>query len=349
LIKKQLLLLSALGLAQAAWAQSSVTLFGVADATLSRGTGSVSDRTQMLRGGLTSNRLGFRGVEDLGGGLSANFWLEFGFNIDDGSGQPTNTNNQASGAGAAGGGFTFARRSTVGLAGKSWGEVRLGRDFVPQYDNLVRGDVFGNVGVGSSVNFTNIITGVVSTRASNMIEYFTPSFGGFGAHVAHYLGENPDGAANEDDGTGQGVRLYYAAGPLAASVAYGRTDNLAGDIKQRNINLGYNFGVARVTGTWGWDRAGAVSARGGSLGVIVPVGVHELKAGYSVYRTSAAAKPEARKLALGYVHNLSKRTALYATLAHVRNSGGSTTALNGATTGANQSSSGLDLGVRHAF
>jgi len=106
-----------LGAAAAASAQSSVTLFGVVDATLAFGRGSVAHRTQMLRGGYNSNRLGFRGVEDLGGGLSAQFWLETGFNVDDGSGQATNTNNQASSsAPAPSGGLTFNRRSTVSIA-----------------------------------------------------------------------------------------------------------------------------------------------------------------------------------------------------------------------------------------
>ena len=54
-------------------------------------------------------------------------------------------------------------------------------------------------------------------------------------------------------------------------------------------------------------------------------------------------------MAIGYVHNLSKRTAVYGTYARVKNSGGSTVSLNGATTAANQSSSGIDIGLRHSF
>jgi predicted porin len=86
------------------------------------------------------------------------------------------------------------------------------------------------------------------------------------------------------------------------------------------------------------------------VGVHVPIGAGELKAAWSVYKIdSGATEPKGRKLAVGYVHNLSRRTALYATLAQVRNSGGSTHALNGAATGANRNSSGFDLGVRHSF
>lgn len=346
-MKKSLLLLSAMGLAGAACAQSSVTLFGIVDATIAHGSGSIAKRTQLSRGGYNTNRLGFRGVEDLGGGLSAHFWIEAGINVDDGTGQATNTNNQASG-GAGQGALTFNRRATVGIAGP-WGDFRAGRDLTPQYWGYLGGDPFGNVGVGASVNFTSAITGVTTVRASNSLGYFSPDFAGFKVNAMHYRGENASSVANSDDGTGTGIRLAYARGPFSAGIGYGRTDYLAGDVVQRNINAQWNFGVAKVVGDLNRDRAGTLTAKGGSLGVSVPVGVGEVKAAYSSHRTDAVGKPEAKKLAIGYVHNLSKRTALYGTYARVRNSGGSAVALNGATTAANASSSGFDLGLRHSF
>jgi predicted porin len=75
----------------------------------------------------------------------------------------------------------------------------------------------------------------------------------------------------------------------------------------------------------------------------------EILASYSRYETTAAGNPEGKKLAIGYVHKLSKRTALYTTWARLKNSGGAATALNGSVTGPNTSSSGLDIGVRHSF
>jgi predicted porin len=347
-MKKPLLLLSTLVIVGTASAQSSVKVFGIVDARLARGTGSKANINQMLDGGLSASRLGFRGVEDLGGGLSASFWLEAGMNVGAGSGQASNSNNQASGT-VGGGGLTFNRRSTVSLAG-NWGEARLGRDFVPQYLNLFYGDPFGNRGVGASINDTAIITGVVSTRASNMISYLTPAgLGGFAAKISHYLGESPSGTPNSDDGTGDGISVYYTHGPLRLRASWGRTRYAAGDVKQRNLNAAWNFGAAKVMGTYSSDTNGAVAAHGGSVGLSVPMGVGELKAAYSRYRKNAAGSPEGRKLALGYVHNLSKTTALYATYAHVSNSGGASFALNGASTAANESSNGLDLGLRHSF
>jgi predicted porin len=354
MLKKHLLLLPLVGFAGASFAQSSVTLFGIVDATLAHGSGSVASRTQLLRGGLNSNRLGFRGTEDLGGGTSASFWLESGFNPDDGSGQATNTNNQASGgaiAGLNGGqGLTFNRRSTVSLASTTWGEVRLGRDYVPQYWNQVAGDPFGNVGVGTSINFGANISGVTNVRASNMVSWFAPSgWSGFGVQLSHYRGENASNIANSGDGTGSGVRFTYDNGPLMTGLAWGRTKYLTGDATQRNLFALYNFGVAKVMGTLNKDTTGAIEARGGVIGVVVPVGVGELKASFSSYRTDALGNPKATKIAVGYVHNLSKRTAVYTTYARVKNSGGSAQALNGAITDPNASSSGLDLGIRHSF
>lgn len=345
--KKSILLLPLLGVAAAASAQSSVTLFGIVDATIAHGSGSIAKRTQVSRGGYNTNRLGFRGVEDLGGGLSAHFWLEAGLNVDDGTGQATNTNNQASG-GTGGGALTFNRRATVGIAGP-WGEFRAGRDLNPQYWGYIGGDPFGNVGAGASVNFTSSITGVTGVRSSNSLAYFSPNLAGFKVNAMHYRGENASNLPTEDDGTGNGIRLSYAKGPFSAGAGYGRTEYAAGDVVQRNIDAQWNFGVAKVIGDLNRDRAGTLRARGGSVGVVVPVGAGEVKAAYSLHRTNAAGDPEAKKLAVGYVHNLSKRTAVYGTYARVRNSGGSAVALNGATTAANASSSGFDLGLRHSF
>lgn len=346
-MKKQLVLLSALGLAGAACAQSSVTLFGVVDARVARGSGSLSSRTVLDSGGVNTSRLGFRGEEDLGGGLKAHFNIEAGFNSDDGSFHATNTNNQTTGT-SGGGGLTFSRQSIIGLIGP-WGEVRAGRDYTPQYWGILLGDPFGNVGVGAAVNFSANITGVTTVRASNSLGYFSPEIGGFRLNLMHYRGEGLSNAANSDDGTGTGARLSYAAGPLSAGAGYARTNYLAGDVVQRNAYVQWKFGSARLMADINRDRAGAISARGAAIGLSWAVQTGEVRAAYSQNETTAAGNPEAKKVAFGYVHNLSKRTAIYGAVARVKNSGGSAVALNGSTTAPNGSSSGFDLGVRHLF
>lgn len=325
-------------------------MFGVIDNVVTIGHGSISDRTRMSNSGLAVSRIGFRGTEDLGGGLSANFWLEAHVNTDDGSGLGTNTNNQASGSAPAGpSGLTFGRRATVGLASATWGEVRAGRDFTPQYWGLYAGDVFGSVGAGAAVNYTAIITGLTSTRASNNVVYMSPNWGGVRAHAAYYLGENPSNTAAKNDGNGAGIRVTYSAGPLNLGAAWGDAKYASGDVVQRNINADWTYGIFKVMGMYSSDKNGTLNARGAALGGVVAVGQGEFKVGYSQYRTDAPNKPTAKKFAVGYVHNLSKRTALYTTYARVSNSGGSAHALNASTTAPNASSSGLDFGIRHSF
>lgn len=353
-MKKSLVATATLLLAGTAFAQSSVTLFGLVDANLSIGRGSLSDSTQLANSGYQSSRLGFRGTEDLGGGMSASFWLEAGVNNDNGSGQATNTNNQANGgaiAGIGGGqGLSFNRRSTVSMSG-GFGEIRLGRDYSPQFWNLTVFDAFGSNGVGASQTLRSVITGVTSVRASNSFGYILPgNLGGFYGALQYYLGENNQtGAATEDDGRGTAVRVGYAAGPLNVALALSRTNYAAGDVRQDNVGAHYQFPFGRLMAQYSNDKNGALTGKGWQVGGLFPVGVGEIRAAYSMYKTNAAGTPKSRKVALGYVHNLSKRTAVYATAARVRNSGGATQALGGATTAANASSTGFDFGLRHSF
>lgn len=370
-MKKSLIALAVLATAGVASAQSSVTLFGVVDAAVSVGKGSIADRTRLVSGAYNSSRIGFRGTEDLGGGMSASFWLEAGLNTDDGTMGATSTNNQAGGTVSAPAGtsqgLTFNRRSTVSLAG-GFGEVRLGRDYDPQFWNLTVFDPFGSVGSGASLTTTNAyganpigaggpyargggVNGL-GVRASNSIGYFLPgNLGGFYGQLQYFMGENPQtGAATEDDGSGLGVRLGYAAGPFNVAVAYQRSEFAAGDIKTANIGGSWDFGVAKLLAHYNRDRVPGLSSNSWLVGALMPVGAGEVRASYSQITTEVGTtEPKARKISLGYVHNLSKRTALYTTVARVRNTGGQSIALAGSTTGANTSSTGFDLGVRHSF
>jgi predicted porin len=359
-MNRSTLALALLATTGAASAQSSVTIYGVMDSAAAYGRGSLTSRKMLTSGANTTSRIGFRGTEDLGGGLSAGFVLEAQVFVDTGEGQPTNTNNQTTGttttpAGTQG--LTFARRSTVSLTGQ-FGEVRLGRDFTAHYRNRVEVDPFGNAGVGASQAFVGSIGGVVSTRASNMIGYFLPpNLGGVYGQVQHYRGENPSGTPTSKDGTGNTLRLGYANGPVNVSVAYGHTSYnataTAGDITTQNIGVQYNLGFARLMGGLYRDkvkRLVPITAKGYAVGGVVPLGVGEIKLAYSQYGTdSGVLHPEVKKVSAGYVYNLSKRTALYGTLALVLNNGGATTALNLSTTAADAKSAGIDIGVRHLF
>lgn len=348
-MKKSLIALAAVAASCSAFAQSSVTLFGVVDATLAVGRGSVTNKTQLANSGNTTTRLGFRGTEDLGSGMAASFWLEAGFSNDDGLGQATNTNNQTSGLTTAGG-LTFNRRSTVSLSG-GYGEIRLGRDYTPHFWNYVWFDPFTYNGVGAS-QIANNIGGRTNFRASNSVSYFLPAnLGGWYGQVMHYRGENASGTPTSSDGNGTSVRVGYANGPLNVALATSATQLASGDIKTTNLGASYDLKVVKLFAIADQDKvSGGRTGKGYLAGLSMPAGAGEVRASYSTYKgTAALADAKSSKLSVGYVHNLSKRTVLYANAAHIDNKNGASMALNGATTGANRNSTGYDLGFRHSF
>lgn len=345
-------------------AQSSVTLFGVVDAAVQtiRGEGN-GHVTRMAAGANNSSRLGFRGTEDLGGGMSASFWLEAGLANDDGQGATTNSNNQASGAGAAVAGrqgLTFNRRSTVSLAG-GWGELRLGRDYAPAYQTFSFADPFGNVGVGSNFNITGALgtargiqTGV---RVSNSVGYFLPpNLGGFYGTLMYAMGENASNAAGgtNSDGRHAGGRVGYQAGAFDVNTAYSRTSFAGGDYVQTGISGAYDFGVVRLlAGVYREEvRAAAVQkSNAWTIAATAPLGSGLIKASYtSANQNAAAGNNDGNLLAVGYVHNLSKRTAVYTTLSRINNKGASILYNQGrAVTTPGGTATGWDIGLRQSF
>jgi predicted porin len=343
-MKKTLLALSLLaGFAGAASAQtSSVTLFGIVDANLRQIDNNGTKVRQLGTDGLSSSRLGFRGTEDLGGGLKAGFWLEAALNPDDG------TINSS--------GKFWHRRSTVSLEG-AFGEVRLGRDYTPTYTALSAYDAFGDNGVGKITNLQSKLTGTVNTtsRADNEVQYFLPKdLGGVYANLAVAAGEGAVGNKYV------GGRVGYAGGPLDASVAYGTTEaNAAAEkYKVATVGAGYNFGFMRLLASYSQFKFVAREEKLFNLGATVPVGSGVIRASYGRADVSGGAAgsttandADANLLAIGYVHNLSKRTALYGTYAQIDNKGAQTFAV-GSTTPAlpgGKKSSGIEFGLRHSF
>ncbi len=342
-----------------------MTLFGVVDATLNRTTAdNIGSVTQLTHSGYNSSRIGFRGVEDLGGGLSAGFWLEAGIANDSGLGGANNTNNQASGA-SNNGGLNFNRRATVSLSG-GFGEIRLGRDYVPAFWNQTVFDPFGTNGVGAVSNLTQrlgtIDSVATTTRASNSIGYFLPAnLGGIYGQAMYALGENNSTAANSDDGTHAGFRIGYQSGPLNVALGYGvtrlETTAVNGDFTNINIGASYDFTSFKLMGQWTQEKDEFVGFHKNSvymIGASVPVGSGEIRA--SLARGQSDSNPAGKYLkgnqfALGYVHNLSKRTAVYATYARVNNSGNSVNyGIGGRVSNLQDgSSSGYDFGLRHSF
>jgi predicted porin len=369
-MKKSLIALAVLAAAGTASAQSSVTLFGVVDAAIQHVSNSGgASGTRMVQGQNTRSNFGLRGTEDLGGGMAASFWLEADVAVDDGTGGATNTNNQSTGAAGGVTGLTFDARSTVSLSG-GWGELRLGRDYTPGFRSISAFDPFGTRGSGTNEilnansNAGLMANGFTNTRASNSIGYFLPTMGGVYGEFKYWLGENASNAVGaagtaaaglntSKDGRGGGLRVGYASGPFNVAGSWNRTHFATGNFTEANIGGSWDFGMAKVMGVVERDKNGTTTGKGWELGTIVPVGAGDIKASYARYRTDAtAANPTVKKLSLGYVHNLSKRTALYVTYARLSNSGGAALSVqNGVfgNPGINQKSTGYDLGLKHSF
>lgn len=354
-MKKSLLALAALtAFAGAASAQSSVTLFGIVDAGFGRVSAGGKSVTGLAHSGLASSRLGFRGVEDLGGGLRAGFWLE---------GQLTNEDGNAAG-------FNFQRRSTVSLLG-GFGEIRLGRDYSPHFWNTTVYDPFGTNGFGQSmtpgmIGAAGAAAGVAATtagvnavRTNNSISYFTPAMGGFNAQVMMGFGEQFSNAPNKGQANLFGFRVGYAAGPLSIHYAYGNSKGASGasNVKYNNIGGSYAMGTFRPMFQWATEKAGTgAKVQAILLGAVVTMGQGEFRAAWSDYdvKGTGVNANDWNKLSLGYGYNMSKRTQLYGTYARVSNDGAQnrSVASGGLTAGAASpggSSTGYMVGVRHAF
>lgn len=374
-MKKSLIALAALATAGFASAQSSVTVFGVVDTGFQRvsrdnAPGSDVSTTRLASGLNKTSRLGFRGVEDLGGGLKAGFWLEMGVASDNGGTASTNifVNNQP-GTAAGAGGLVFNRRATVGLSG-GFGEVRLGRDSVVGLLAQESFDPFDANGVGSQrqVVYANAIqagtnvTAVSSVRASNMINYFSPNIAGFTADIGYAFNENPSApSAGRENGRLVTARLGYTLGNFNAKLAGTQIENAAGDFQEYTIGASYDFGIIKPALAFHRNEVKAAGVQPTNVIIVsatAPAGPGLIRAAYTRAdqkgngAATANSNNDGNIFALGYIYNLSKRTQLYTTYALSDNKNGSQRFQVGGSPGAasaNGRTTGLDLGVTHSF
>jgi len=320
-MKKTLVAAAALAtLGTAAFAQSSVTLYGRIDASLGNqkttvgGVTTVDPGAQISSGAHTGSRWGLRGTEDLGGGLKANFTLEQGFNVDDGS--------------AVAAANQFHRQAFVGLSG-GFGSLDIGRqyDLIDQfYGNY---DAFGNSGFSAHTAWTfgaGTLVGGASglgdyiVRQNNAVQYATPNMGGFQAKVLWAPGEDKVPGVNSA-GNNYGLSLNYAGGPFAIGGAY--QVNKAGGARAINqwvIGASYDFGAAKLFGQYQAGKnknvvgLGEAKDDGYNIGVQVPFGAFALTAAYATedQKRGGIKRSETDAIALMGQYNLSKRTYVYA-------------------------------------
>lgn len=343
-MKRQLLALAALSAAAGAMAQGAhVTLFGVADVSVGHVSTAGKSVSGLASGGSATGRLGFRGEEDLGAGLKAGFWLEGGLDLDDGTAE----------------GFGFDRRSTLSLSGH-FGELRMGRDKTPTFLNMEHFHPFADAGMGA-VNGHNLIDDAAAgtpdgsnpKRVSNSVSYLLPKMDGVYGQLTHGFGER---AGDRRLSSSTALRLGYAAGALEVGGAYGtvRGGTDAAGVDYRNFNLGasYKFGAFTPMLLVASERGDGSRVDLYSMGLKMALGQGELRAAYSVFEDKKLGNADAQRLAVGYGWQLSKRTEIHTTVAHLRNDGLATRKLGSSlspTPNAGRKLTGYEIGLRHNF
>lgn len=342
--------------AASANAQSTLTVFGIVDLSVNQIKNGQTTARSMDSAGLNTSRIGFRGTEDLGGGMLAGFWLEAGLNSDIG-GTGGGTGYDSKGATTTG---FFNRRSTLSLSG-GFGEVRLGRDYTVNFNVSGKFDAFGANGFGNGTNLfanksafdkasTATTTGAATAlRVNNAVSYFLPK------NLGGVYGQLQIAAPEGVQGNGyKGGLLGYAAGPVDVAVSYSEVNVFAADkLKTANIGASYNFGVAKVYGLYNQSKFGALKYTTYELSAGVPLGQGEFRAslgkGNAEGGTAAFNGSDATLWGLEYVYNLSKRTAVYGQTGQLKNKGASAMTLGGLGDATGAKSTGYGVGVRHVF
>jgi predicted porin len=338
-MKKSILLGTILAsVAGAAAAQSSVTAFGVLDLAMRQAKSSGKTINLLAADGNASSRLGFRGVEDLGDGLKAGFWIEAAISPDTGTADATRF---------------WGRRATVSLSSKQLGEIRLGRHKTAARLVIDTFTPFETAGIADISKVYSLLGSAADTlnRADNQVAYSLPeNLGGLYGGVEVGAGENTDGKKYKS------ARLGYKDGALHIAGGLADTDAKGSSYKLNVIGASYNFGPATAQATIANTKFNAAKQSIYTVGVIVPVvGDSSFRAHYANGNANAAAEAltgvgDIKLLTLGYVHAVSKRTALYMTVSEIKNSGKAAVAVAGSpTVTAGQKSSAFDVGLRHSF
>ena len=273
--------------APAVFAQSSVTLWGRINTTVESQSNNGGDRVVKVEN--NSSRLGFKGTEDLGGGLKAQFLLEHGLKSD---------------SGAANGPF-WNREAAVQLAG-SFGAVKLGRWTNGSY--FATADYISNHNHDTGTSSDALYAFDAAWVESNKVGYFTPNYAGFSAEITAAAGEGGPKRAFD-------LSANYDMGPLHLGAGYGKQ----GDNSQFAVRGLYEMGAFTFGAYWQVeDTANKTLAKRniGRVSAMYVMGASEFHVNYGA--TEAGGNPVAnprahgaKQYTLGYNYNLSKRTKVY--------------------------------------
>jgi predicted porin len=350
-MKKLVMAAAVLGaFAGTAQAQTSVTLYGIADGDVRFDHTNIGTLKSIGSGGESGSRWGLRGSEDLGGGLKANFIFEQGIDLSD------NASPQGNIGGGASGGFggtstaphtstgsrLFSRIATVGLAG-AFGEVRFGRGYNPVFLVQATADPFGAGFVAQTSNLYPNLT----IRNDNAVYYDSPKFiGGLQISGAYQFGESATNSpATNAAGTAPGTQakrgndryeagVTYANGPLFVGAAYEQIKSNLDTYRVRTWDAAatYDFGIVKLHAIYYRtknDNPNGITALGSTIsqkestynvGFTVPFGPWTFLGQYGRLQDKSTSNvaatdlghPRVNNFGLGLRYSLSKRTILYA-------------------------------------
>lgn len=326
-------------------AQTNVTIYGVLDAALSKeDTGAPNGKRtlQLNSGNQSSSRFGFRGSEDLGGGLKAIFNLEAGYALDTGVGDSA----------------LFGRRSVVGLESQ-YGTLTIGREYSPIAAIAAASDPLGQGFYGSNLSAFGS-TGRLTRRLSNSVNYKSNAYSGFSVLAAYSAGEqaSPAVPVTADSLNLRGIAGQYTNGGLYLGLGYHEYNRLqAGKDKETAFGAAYKFGDFEVKG--GYLSADPTGPNNKfeqfNIGGIYTMAANKFFVTFQQNKLElGGAKGNA--VALAYSYNLSKRTNVYASYAKLDNNGAAAFGLNSSSTNVTPPATALgsdpkalSLGIRHSF
>lgn len=341
--KKLIALAVAAGFAAPAFADN-VTIYGVLDAGLIQVSAENAKYRGIHDGILSSNRLGFKGSEDLGNGLSAIFLMEAAVDGDNGAS------------------FNMGDRNIwVGLDSKKLGSLKLGRNYSPGFGASVRVDAQGaavwspllRMAASTSGNGSTLIQGTSGSRLSNSALYTSPRFNGFEVQTSYQFGEeattNNTSYSNRWD-----VGVNYANGALNLDFVHASRNQTSGaannSVDEYLMGGSYNFGFLKLLASY--QDLDSNTAGGDveiwNMGVVVPVGKGNIHFSYAD-RDDEGAANDGKSWALAYTHGLSKRTTIYTGIGKISNDSGVTHSYGLATGTAGKDETVFTVGMRHTF
>jgi predicted porin len=326
-----------------AFAQASVTLYGIIDTALEYQNVGAGNTAKMDSGVLNGSRWGIRGTEDLGGGVQAIFALENGFNMNNGT--------------LGNGGLLFGRQSWVGVRSDYYGQISFGRHysvlhtFLSYYTN---GLVWGNA--------SNYFRDGNVLRLNNSIRYVSPNVYGltFGAIYAFSVAGGTGASDSVPAGNVKNVSLTYTYGPFSVGGTYMASQTKPSDLDQYTIfGLAYDFGFTRASAVYSIRRDDLPAATSASqnffeVATFTPIGVGSLLLSYGQSFGKARPNTDAKAYAIRYAYPLSKRTVIYGGFTQIRNESGAAFTINTASNSGTIAAPGksprmLMVGYDHSF